>query len=383
MKKAVMYGAGNIGRGFIGKVFSDSGYEVCFLDIDKKVIEAFNKDHEYTVRIVSDDAEVCETVGPVYAVNANTEEAVGEIASCDIMATAVGVNVLPHIIHTIAEGLKLRKKVGGRPLNIILAENQLDVDQLMREWIYAELTEGERQWADENLGLVEASIGRMVPPLTPGERKKNPLLIAVEPYAELPVDLKGFKGELPKLAGLRPFSPFRFYVKRKLFLHNMGHAICAYLGWRKGYEYIYEAIRDEEIHAATKRAMNDSVEALSKEYPQVPRAEIEANRDDLLARFHNKALKDTVERVAADPVRKLRSNDRLVGAALYCLEQGVDPAAIIRGIAAALRYDNQNDPAAMRIQADIQDKGLDYVLEYILQIDIKSELAGLIKEAMR
>ena len=107
MKKAVMYGAGNIGRGFIGKVFSESGYKVCFLDIDKKLIEAFNKDNEYDVKIVADEFERLERVKNVYAVDANTEEAVKEIAHCDIMATSVGVNVLPYIVDNIANGIKM------------------------------------------------------------------------------------------------------------------------------------------------------------------------------------------------------------------------------------------------------------------------------------
>lgn len=380
MKKAVMYGAGNIGRGFIGKVFSGSGYEVCFIDIDKNIISAFNKDHEYNVKIVSDGFEKLEKVSNVYAVDGNTEQAVKEIAECDIMATAVGVKVLPYIIDNIANGVKMRMKNQKGPLNIILAENQLDVDVLMKEMIYKKLDAKEHDWADKNLGLVEASIGRMVPPLTEEERKQSPLLIAVEPYSELPVDSKAFKGPIPELTGLKPFTPFSFYIKRKLFLHNMGHAICAYLGWQENYEYISDAIRDKEIYNRTKDAMEFTVQALSKEYPQISINEIEANKDDLLQRFHNRALKDTIVRVANDPLRKLRRDDRLVGAALYCLDSGIKPVEIVDGIVAALNYDNTNDPAAVKIQSDLSEFGLNYVMEHVMNIDKSSELAVLIKQ---
>ena len=152
MKQAVMYGAGNIGRGFIGKTLSESGYEVCFLDIVPEVIDAFNKDHEYRVRIVSNEGQKVDTVKNVRAVNANTEEAIETIAACDIMASAVGVNVLPHIAENIAKGMRLRMQRSGRPLDIILAENQLDADKIMRGYIYQYLTEEEKKWADENLG---------------------------------------------------------------------------------------------------------------------------------------------------------------------------------------------------------------------------------------
>ena len=103
MKKAIMYGGGNIGRGFIGKVFSESGYEVCFLDIMDDLINEFNKRGEYPVRIVSNDDIHDEIVKNVRAVNSTTDAAIDEIASCDIMATAVGVNVLPKIASTIAK----------------------------------------------------------------------------------------------------------------------------------------------------------------------------------------------------------------------------------------------------------------------------------------
>ncbi|HCS73798.1 MAG TPA: mannitol dehydrogenase [Clostridiales bacterium] len=381
MKKALMYGAGNIGRGFIGKVFSDSGYEVCFIDIDKNIISAFNKDHEYNVKIVADGFEKLDKVSNVYAVDGNTEEAVKEISECEIMATAVGVKVLPYIIDNIANGIKMRMKNQKGPLNIILAENQLDVDALMKEMIYKKLNKEEQEWADKNLGLVEASIGRMVPPLTEEERKESPLLIAVEPYSELPVDSKGFKGPVPELVGLKPFTPFSYYIKRKLFLHNMGHAICAYLGWQKKYEYIYDAIRDQEIYNKTKSAMELMIRALSKEYPQIPIDEIEANKDDLLQRFHNRALKDTIARVANDPLRKLRRDDRLVGAALYCLDSGIIPVEIVEGIVAALKYDNPNDSAAMKIQSDLAEFELNYVMKHIMELDQNSEPAMLISNA--
>lgn len=382
MKKAVMYGAGNIGRGFIGKVFSDSGYKVCFIDIDKKLIDAFNKDKEYYVKIVADDFERLEKVKNVYAVDANSDQAVQEIAECDIMATSVGVNALPYIVDNIAKGIRMRMSMGSRPLDIILAENLIDVDARMRQMIYEKLNPEEQKWAEQHLGLVEASIGRMVPPLTEEEREKSPLLIAVEPYSELPVDSLGFKGPIPDLVGLKPFTPFDFYIKRKLFLHNMGHAICAYLGWEKQYQYISEAIRDQVIYKKTKSAMELIVQALAKEYPQIPVKEIEANKDDLLYRFHNRALKDTIERVAKDPIRKLQPNDRLVGAARYCLDSGIRPDEIVEGIAAALKYDNPNDPAAVKIQDDISKFGMDYVLENVLKLDRGSELWDMLKSKL-
>ena len=252
MKTAIMYGGGNIGRGFIGKVFADSGYEVCFLDIMQDIIDEMNARGQYTVRIVSNQDEQDTIVKPVRAVNSLTDQAIEEIVNCEIMATAVGVNVLPRIAPVIAKGIAARMKRTGRPLDIILCENQLGADELMRGWINEYLSDEQCAWADDNLGLVEASVGRMVPPLTPEMRAKDKLLICVEPYSDLPVDRDAFKGPIPYLKGLIPYSPFEFYIKRKLFLHNGGHALCAYLGYEKGCEYIWQAIADPEIYEAAR-----------------------------------------------------------------------------------------------------------------------------------
>ena len=379
MKKAIMYGGGNIGRGFIGKVFSDSGYEVCFLDIMQPLIDEMNRRHGYTVRIVSNAETVEAPVKNVRAVNSSTPQALEEIATCDIMATAVGVNVLPKIAPVIAEGVKKRMRESGKPLDIILCENQLEADVLMRGWINERLNDEERAWAEKNLGLVEASIGRMVPPLTAEEKAKDSLLICVEPYCQLPVDKAAFKGEIPDLVGLVPYTPFGFYIKRKLFLHNMGHARVAYFAYQQGIEYIWQAVEHKEVYDLARKAMKGSGEALIREYGEEMRANVEENIDDLLFRFGNKALKDTVARVGGDLVRKLRRNDRLVGAALYCIEQGVDPEPIVEGIRAALKFDRAEDVSAPELQKALREQGIDYVLEHYMGLKPDEPLFKMIK----
>ena len=221
----------------------------------------------------------------------------------------------------------------------------------------------------------------MVPPLTPEMRAQDPLLICVEPYCELPVDRDAFKGEIPDLVGLIPYSPFEFYIKRKLFLHNGGHAVCAYLGNLKGYDYIWEAIGDPEIYEAAKAAMNVSAQALIRKFGEGVRENVENNVVDLLFRFQNRALKDTVSRVGADPVRKLRRNDRIVGAALFAMEQGIDPAPVIKGIVAGLKFDREGDPTAPEIQKALKEQGIDYVIETYMGLKKEEPLFGMIKAA--
>lgn len=370
MKTAVMYGAGNIGRGFIGKVLSEAGFHVVFIDVAAPVVDKLNADHAYPVRLVSNDGMSEVMVTNVSAVNGLDQNAVAAaIAGADILATAVGVNVLPRIIPHLAAGIE-RRAVSGRPLDIIICENLIDADKYLRSLLEQSVSAPTRPYLDSKIGLVEASIGRMVPVMTDEMRGDNLLRVWVEPYEELPVDKDAFRSEIPPIKTLVPFSPFGFYIRRKLFVHNMGHALCAYFGWLKGYPLISQAAADEGILAMAKAAMLDVSAALHRDYG-IPKEEIDANVYDLLRRFANRELQDSVPRVGKDPIRKLKKNDRLTGAALYCFEQGIDPVHIIPAIAAAFCFDNTDDEAAMEIQHHIRVHGIENAVRRYCEADEK------------
>jgi mannitol-1-phosphate 5-dehydrogenase len=337
MKQAVMYGGGNIGRGFIGALMSGAGYEVTFIDVAEPVVRELQERRCYPLRFVSNEGHEDLLVRNVTAVNGNdTEAASNVIARCDIMATAVGARILRFIIPNIVAGLRKRWAAGGAPLNIIICENLNDANKIVEGMIKEQLTPEECVRFDAEVSLVEASIGRMVPVQTDEMKDGEPLRVCVENYGFLPVDKAAFKGAVPDIPGMVPFEPFDFFIKRKLFIHNMGHATTAYLGGLKGADYIYEAIDDPEIRTITQNAMLESAQALSRRY-KVDLAGIQLHITDLLGRFTNAALKDTCARVGGDPARKLSPADRLIGSATLALEEGITPAYIAVGAAAGVK----------------------------------------------
>ena len=336
MKQAVMYGGGNIGRGFIGALLSKSGYEVTFIDVAEPVVEALRQRGSYPVRYVSENGYEDVLVEHVTAVNGNDRDAAAEaIANCDVMATAVGARILKFIAPNIAAGLRKRWAMGKGALNILICENLMDANLVLAGLIKEHLTAEECAVFDESVGLVEASIGRMVPVQTEAMKDGDPMRVCVERYGFLPVDGAAFKGELPEIENMVPFEPFDFYIKRKLYIHNMGHAVCAYLGGFNGRKYIWQAIDDADILYLVQNAMLDSAMALSAKYA-VPLENILPHITDLLGRFRNRALQDTCQRVGGDPVRKLGRDDRLIGSALLAMEQGIEPCYIALGAAGAL-----------------------------------------------
>ena len=266
MKQAVMYGGGNIGRGFIGATLSQSGYEVTFIDVAEPVVKALQEKKQYPVRYVSSEGHEDVTIEHVTAVNGNDQEAASEaIANCDIMATAVGARILKFIVGNIVAGLRKRWARDDRPLNIIICENLMDANKVMEGMLKDLLTDEEKKHFDEKVGLVEASIGRMVPVQTEEMKDGDPMRVCVERYGFLPVDKAAFKGEIPEITNMVPFEPFDFYIKRKLYVHNMGHATCAYLGGYEGRKYIYQSIDDPEVLTIVQNAMLESALALSQE----------------------------------------------------------------------------------------------------------------------
>ena len=342
MKQAVMYGGGNIGRGFIGALLSQSGYRVTFIDVAEPVIKALQEKEKYPIRIVSTEGYEDVWVENVTAANGNLPEAVDAIANCDIMATAVGARILKFIVPNIVAGLRKRWEMGKGPLNIIICENLNDANKILEGMLKEQLTEEECKKFDETVGLVEASIGRMVPVQTEEMKDGEPMRVCVEKYGFLPVDKAAFKGEVPEIKNMVPYAPFDYYIKRKLYVHNMGHATCAYLGDLLGLEYIYQSIAVPEVRVLVQNAMLESALILNKHYGADLTA-LQAHITDLLYRFTNAALGDTCQRVGGDPARKLSPADRLIGSSLLALREGIMPAYIAVGAAAGLhRYLKEN-----------------------------------------
>ncbi len=382
MKQAIMFGAGNVGRGFLGQLFSESGYRVTFVDIDEPLLAAMNERGAYTIRLVTNESTEEVTVGPVRGRLAGDREAVARaVAEAEIGATAVGARALEYVAPNLAAGIVRRVEQGiDTPLNLIICENLKGAARILRDMVKANLDPAYHDYLARRVGFVDTVIARMAPPLTPELRALDPSLIIVEPYKELPVDAVAFAGPPPALVGMIPAAPFAFYTERKLYIHNAGHAVLGYLGYRRGYEYGYEALLNPEIARAVRGAMAESQQALEQKYG-LAAGSLAGHVDDLLHRFGNRALGDTIFRLGRDPSRKLAFNDRLVGAALNALSQGVEPAYLVEGITAALSFDPAGDPIAVQLQVRLKADGLDSVLAEVCGLEPDSELAGRIRGA--
>jgi mannitol-1-phosphate 5-dehydrogenase len=390
MKKLVQFGAGNIGRSFIGQLFSRAGYEVVFVDVDDTVIKALNERLAYTVEIRDEQNETW-VIRNVRGVDArDAEKAAAEVAEADCLGSAVGKNALAAIVPVVARGLELRlRRFGPRPLDLIICENILDGAGFLRGEFRKVLPPDFP--LDRLLGLVETSIGKMVPIMSAADHAKDPLLVYAEAYNTLILDERAFRAPIPSVPGLDPKDNMRAYVERKSFIHNLGHAMLAYMEGILGRNYTctWEAVRDAELRGMAKAAMWESGRALIGAYPdEFNENNQEEHIENLLKRFGNVYLGDTIYRVGRDVKRKLARDDRLIGAMRFDLARGIEPEVTARGAAAACFFRKADETGRMfspdeEFRRQILPKGLDYVLSRVCGLSLEDEIDRRVASLIR
>ncbi|MCC6496351.1 MAG: mannitol-1-phosphate 5-dehydrogenase [Propionibacteriaceae bacterium] len=325
MRRAVIFGAGNVGRGFLGQLLCEAGWSVTFLDVSPDLVAALATSGCYPHVTVGPTGPVRTVIAPVTALDVrDVEAAVEALVTADLAATSVGARALPAVADTLALALARRIELGRPPLNVLLAENVHDCAAVMAGLLAERLPELPAGLLAANVGLVGTSIGRMIPAPDKAATLAEPGLILTEAYRYLPYDGAAVVGDLPVIPGLvhDDSIPFAFYGDRKLYVHNLGHFFTANLGLLVGDVWLSDSIGRPAIRFLVRAAMVESALALSSRYAVSPGPLLD-HVDDLLHRFDNRALGDTNERVGRDPERKLAGGDRLLGALRGALELGL------------------------------------------------------------
>jgi mannitol-1-phosphate 5-dehydrogenase len=377
--KLVLFGAGKIGRSFIGQLFSRGGYEVVFIDVYQPVIEELNRRHNYNV-VIKGEVESVINIQNVRAVFAgDAEQVVNEIATARIVAVSVGLNGLKSIIPLIANGLiKKFKTSEALPIDIIIAENLRNAAEFMRDELLKVLPEGFP--LEDRVGLIETSIGKMVPIMLQKDVEADILQVFAEPYNTLILDKLAFKNPITEIEGLAPKKNMKAWVDRKLFIHNLGHATAAYLGFLAYPEstFLYEVLSDSTIKGQVRQTMLQAAKILLNKYPDEFTLEsLTDHIDDLISRFQNKALGDTIFRVGCDLKRKLSAEDRLAGAIHLARELNLPYDLILNGLVSGCHFratdeDGNLLPADREFMA-IFEKGIKAVMISVCGFDATAD----------
>ncbi len=369
MKKAILFGAGNIGRGFIGGLLAQSGYHVTFADVNQEILDALNASKGYTIHICDVEQSQQEITG-VSAIHSADPALVDEIAQAEVIATAVGLTILPRIAGTIAKGIAQRQAAGStQHLNIIACENAIRASTQLKAAVYTHLDEAGTAYAEEFVGFPDCSVDRIVPPV----RNERLVDVSVEAFYEWNVEQASFKGEIPAITGMNLADNLMAYIERKLFTLNTGHAVTAYLGSLKGYKTVQESFQDEAIQAFVRQTMAESGRGLSQKHGFDFEAHL-AYIDKISKRFQNQYLVDEVDRVGRSPLRKLAPSDRLAMPLMTAKGFGLPYSHLAVGMAAALLYNNPADQESVDLQQKIQSLGVIPALTEISGIDDQAVL---------
>ena len=365
--QALHFGAGKIGRGFIGALLRQSGYSVVFADALPQVVDAINCEGGYNIHLL-DSQNVVQCINGVSALLASSDLAVQKVAEVDVITTAVSMSRLADVAAVIARGLERRFAVGTTtPLNILCCENGIRATSHLRTLV-AELID--LNVVGQNVGFVDCCVDRIVPIVT----MENPLDVAVEPYFEWCIDHTAVVGQLPNITAAHFVDDIDAYVSRKLFTLNTAHCTTAYLGAHKGYKYIHEAICDAEIRAIVSGVMRECSEALAQKF-SLPMAEQMSYAETILSRFANAQLGDTVARVSRDPKRKLSPQLYFSYPIAMALECGVAVDYLATAVAAAIAFRSNDDAQSIELGALIDSFGVENTVREVCKIDDSGVLA--------
>lgn len=375
--KALIFGAGNIGRGFIGQILKDNNYDLIFADISDILIDEINYRKEYTVYFTSDD-NIQFKVSDVKGIHSTKEpqRILEAIQIVDLITTAVGPNIVPTIAKTLVKGIKERlSKEEIKPFNIIACENSISATNLLKENLFLYLSEDERLKAEKYIGFPNSAVDRIVPIQT----NENILDVIVEPYHEWLVEADEFRGNFEPIKGVKYKKDLKPYIERKLFTVNTGHGSTAYIGAAHGYKTIDEAINDDVILEMVLGVLNETSEYLIESY-NFSKTEQRTYVDTIINRFKNPHISDDISRVARSPIRKISPKDRFIYPATQLLKMGKMPYNLAKTISYILKYLNIEDKESIELNNYLNEYGVSKTLKKYSGLDEDSILGELIEQ---
>jgi mannitol-1-phosphate 5-dehydrogenase len=355
MSTAVHFGAGNIGRGFVGLLLHEGGYDLVFSDVAAPLVDAINAASEYTVHEVGEGGTDRVVTG-FRALNSSTDPSAvaGEVATADVVTTAVGPTILRFVAPHILAGLRSRA-ADAPPLQVMACENAIGATDLLRQEIQALAGE---EWDDlaSRAVFANTAVDRIVPAQPAG----GGVDVTVEPFYEWAIERPPFGENAPNIPGAHFVDDLAPYIERKLFTVNTGHATTAYFGAQAGIERISDALADPAIAAKVSRALEETSALLAAKHGLDP-AELAKYRATILRRFANPELPDTVGRVGRQPLRKLSRHERFVGPAAEAAERGLPVDGLVAAMGAALAFDDADDEQSVQLQSMLREQTADEV----------------------
>lgn len=349
-RRVAVFGAGNIGRGLLGWLFARAGWEVTFVDVFPQLVDLINREGEYRVIEVGPEGRTTRLIRGVRAVNgANQDRAAREVATTELVCTAVGPGILNRVAPTIAAALS---RSDSRIRNVLACENADPNSALLLQHVQDLLGD-----SPKGVGFPETLVDRMVPGST-GEG----LQVEVEERFDFKVDAEAWVGDDPGVPGVDLVANLGLHRKRKLWLVNGLHAAAAFLGLPAGHQTIAQAVSDRSIRDRLNEIVVTMAAVLSAQLEEWSQSELVEYGQFNLHRFETTTLVDPIRRVARNPLRKLGPTERLVGPAREAVSRGLPAEALTDAIAAGLSVDDDRVEGMEELRTTLDSHGWQTVL---------------------
>ena len=333
---AVHFGAGNIGRGFIGALLQDAGYHVVFADVNEELISSMRARGSYDLTELGSTPKTksYRNFTALHSIS-DTEQLVNQIAQADIVTASVGAPILPRIASTIEAGLKTRTMPGK--LVVMACENAINASDTLRESML------DLDLVDQRAVFLNTAVDRIVP-IQPAGSEPN---VAVEDFSEWVIDISKLDGKLD-IAGATLVSNLGPFIERKLYTVNTAHLAAAYLGQPRGHRTIVEALADPVVMDKCRSVLLETSKVLVSRHKLNPKQH-QKYVEKTLSRLSNPAVDDEIVRVGRQPLRKLSRLERLIGPATYFAENFGEPDSLLSVISAALIFESDEDSEVQRL----------------------------------
>ena len=378
--KATHFGAGNIGRGFIGEILAKNGFSIEFVDINETIIDALMSRKGYTIELAEESKQQIQVANVTGINNQKNPEAVVEsVATSQIVTTAIGPNILPFIAELIAKGLQKRKaNQVTEKLDVIACENMIGGSQFLFEKVKAYLTQEDLDYVNQYVGFPNAAVDRIVPI----QHHEDPLFVSVEPFSEWVVDKTQMKNPELVLSDVEYVDDLEPYIERKLFSVNTGHASVAYTGASLGYQTIDEAIADEKVLTTLENVLKETGSLLIAKWQFDPQVH-QAYAQKIVARFKNPYISDAITRVARTPIRKLGYDERFIRPIRELHDRNLSYQQLLTVVGLIFNYRDEKDEQSVELQKMLQNESLEAVVRKVTQLTDETLIAEIVAAASK
>lgn len=335
-KKAIHFGGGNIGRGFVAEFLHTAGYEVVFVDVMDSIINSLQSSKSYQVTEVSEEGESTKTITNYRAINSKTheEDVIQEISDADIVTCAVGPNILKFIAPVIAKGID--RRTASVPLAVIACENMIGGTDTLHGFIKDNTDPSKVDSLGERASFANSAIDRIVPAQAPDAG----LNVRIEKFYEWVVEQLPFgKFGHPDIPAIHWVDHLEPYIERKLFTVNTGHATAAYYGKYAGKKTIADAMKDDYVRNTVRDVLQETASLIVDKH-EIAAQEQQDYVEQIINRISNPYLEDSVDRVGRAPIRKLGRKERFIGPAAQLAERNAKYDSLLGSVEMALRFQN-------------------------------------------